>query len=78
MVIGFFQLAGKSGGYLAYTTYDFLSDQIHQSSRAVTYRITASRGGLSLAEQEALGAPGRAAPDRARLTRWPRSRPAIR
>ncbi len=54
-VVGFFQLAGKSGGYVAYIPYDFLSNQIHQSGRSSTFRVTASRGGLSLAEQETLG-----------------------
>jgi len=55
VVVGFFQLAGKSGGYLAYTPYDFLSNQIHENNRARGYRVTATRAGLSLAEQEALG-----------------------
>jgi putative ABC transport system permease protein len=54
-VVGFFQLAGKSGGYVAYTTYDFLSDQIHEPDRAQLFRITANRAGLSLSEQEVLG-----------------------
>ena len=54
-VIGFFQLTGKSGGYIAYLPYEFLSVQIHQSGRSSSFRITASRSGLSLAEQEALG-----------------------
>jgi putative ABC transport system permease protein len=54
-VVGFFQLAGKSGGYLGYTTYGFLSDQIHENNRAQLFRITANRPGLSLSEQEALG-----------------------
>ena len=55
VVVGFFQLAGKSGGYVAYTTYDFLSRQIHQINQAVAFRITASRSGLTLQGQEALG-----------------------
>jgi putative ABC transport system permease protein len=55
VVVGFFQLAGKSGGYVAYTTYDFLSNQIHEVNRAQIYRVTATRAGLSLNEQEALG-----------------------
>jgi putative ABC transport system permease protein len=54
-VVGFFQLAGKSGGYIAYTTYDFLSTQIHEINRAQLFRITANRAGLTLSEQEALG-----------------------
>lgn len=60
VVIGFFQLAGKSAGFVAYTGYDYLSKRIHEPNMAVTYRITgdrASRGGkeLSLDEQRALG-----------------------
>jgi putative ABC transport system permease protein len=54
-VVGFFQLAGKSGGYLAYTTYDFLSGQIHETNKAQLFRVTASRPGLTLSEQDALG-----------------------
>jgi putative ABC transport system permease protein len=55
VVVGFFQMAGKSGGYVAYTTYDFLSNQIHEVNRAMLFRVTANRTGLSLGEQEALG-----------------------
>ena len=55
VVVGFFQLAGKSGGYVAYTTYDFLSNQIHEVNRAQLFRVTANRAGLSLSQQEALG-----------------------
>jgi putative ABC transport system permease protein len=55
VVVGFFQMAGKSGGYLAYTTYEFLSKQIHQTNRATAFRVSADRPGLNLKEQEALG-----------------------
>ena len=54
-VVGFFQLAGKSGGFVAYTPYDFLSDAIHQTNRASNYRITGDRPNLTLGEQKALG-----------------------
>jgi putative ABC transport system permease protein len=55
-IVGFFQLAGKSGGYVAYTTYEFLSVQIHEVNRARTYRVTATgTGPLTLAQQEDLG-----------------------
>jgi putative ABC transport system permease protein len=61
VVVGFFQLAGKSAGFVAYTSYDYLSERIHEPNMAVTYRITgdrASRGGkeLSMDDQRALGA----------------------
>ncbi len=54
-VVGFFQLAGKSGGFVAYTTYEFLSGAIHQANRAGNYRITGARPNLSLNEQKTLG-----------------------
>ena len=55
VVVGFFQLAGKSAGFVAYTGYDYLANLIHQPNRAVTFRVTADRPGLALAEQRALG-----------------------
>lgn len=54
-VVGFFQMSGRSGNYLAYTTYEYLAPLIHQADRAVIYRITADKAGLDLAEQKALG-----------------------
>ena len=55
VVVGFFQMAGKSGGYLAYTTYEYLSRQIHQTNRATAFRVTADVTKLNLKDQEALG-----------------------
>ncbi|HPH96054.1 MAG TPA: FtsX-like permease family protein [Anaerolineaceae bacterium] len=55
VVVGFFQLTGKSGGYLAYTPYDFLSRQLHQANRASAYRIRAAKPNTTEEEQEALG-----------------------
>jgi putative ABC transport system permease protein len=55
VVVGFFRMAGKSSGYLAYSTYDYLSEVIHESNKASTYRVTAERTELSLKEQKALG-----------------------
>jgi putative ABC transport system permease protein len=54
-VIGFFQMAGKSGGYLAYTTYEYLSVVIHQSNRANSFHIAASKDNMTLEQQKALG-----------------------
>jgi putative ABC transport system permease protein len=54
-VIGFFQMAGKSGGFLAYTTYEYLSVVIHQNNHANSFRVVASRKNMTLAEQKALG-----------------------
>jgi len=53
-VVGFFQMAGKSSGYIAYTDYVSLSQLIHQSEKAVTYRILATQPDLTEEEQELL------------------------
>lgn len=55
VVVGFFQLTGKSGGYLAYIPYDFLSQQLHQTNHAAAYRIRAAKANTTQEEQEALG-----------------------
>lgn len=55
VVVGFFQMAGKSAGFLAYTTYEYLSNAIHESNKANTYRVTGDQKDLSLEEQKALG-----------------------
>jgi putative ABC transport system permease protein len=55
VVVGFFQMAGRSGGYLAYTTFEYLSNVIHERNRANAFRITADQSGLALEDQEALG-----------------------
>jgi putative ABC transport system permease protein len=55
VVVGFFQLAGKSGGYLAYANYDYLSGMIGQRNKAAAYRVVAQRGhSLTLEEQKQL------------------------
>lgn len=51
VVVGFFQLAGKSGGFLAYTSYETLSRLIHEPYRASTYRIVAGGKKWTLEEQ---------------------------
>ena len=55
VVVGFFQLAGKSGGYLAYADYDYLSKVIHQPNMANTFRIVSKHKGLTLAQQLQFG-----------------------
>ena len=55
VVVGFFQMAGKSGGFLSYTTYDFLARQIHMANRANTFRVTSTRPAMTLDDQNALG-----------------------
>lgn len=54
VVVGFFQLAGKSAGYLAYTSYDFLSQITHQFGLAASYRIVSNQSGMTLIEQKML------------------------
>jgi putative ABC transport system permease protein len=48
-------LAGKSGGYLAYTTYEYLSDVIHQKNRANSFRVVSDTENMSIEQQKALG-----------------------
>jgi putative ABC transport system permease protein len=54
-VVGFFQLAGKSGGFMAYTNFDALADVLHTPDQAVTYRIVSTQKGLDEAGQTLLG-----------------------
>ena len=54
-VIGFFQMAGKSGGYLAYTTYEYLSEVIHEKNRANAFRVVSTSEDMSIEQQKALG-----------------------
>jgi putative ABC transport system permease protein len=54
-IVGFFRLAGKSTGYIAYTDYVSLSRIIHRSGKAMSYRIVASQPNLTKKQQEQLG-----------------------
>lgn len=54
VVVGFFQLAGKSGGYLAYTNYEYLAYLNRQPDQASLYRIVSSASELSEEDQEQL------------------------
>lgn len=54
VVVGFFQLAGKSGGFLAYTSYNELARRVHAVDKASTFRIVASQPGLDEAAQKEL------------------------
>jgi putative ABC transport system permease protein len=53
-VVGFFRLAGKSGGFLAYANYDYLSEVNGEYYQAVTFRIVARKSGLSIDQQKQL------------------------
>lgn len=55
VVVGFFRMAGRSSGFLAYTTYEYLSNQIHQANVSYTYRIKGKTPHMTLEQQDALG-----------------------
>jgi putative ABC transport system permease protein len=54
VVVGVFQLSGKSGGFLAYSTYEYLSRLTNTTDRASSYRIMADHPNLTLNEQKEL------------------------
>lgn len=56
VVVGFFQLVGKSTGLLAYTSAEYLTRLIGQENRAATFRIITGRPDMTIEEQRALGA----------------------
>ncbi|MGA9533647.1 MAG: FtsX-like permease family protein [Anaerolineales bacterium] len=55
VVVGFFQLAGKSGGYLAYTSYQYLSQLVGRPNQATDFRVVSNRPNLTRSEQDQLG-----------------------
>ena len=55
VVVGFFQLVGKSAGFIAYTNYEYLAPLIGEENRAPTFRVIADRTNLTAAEQRELG-----------------------
>jgi putative ABC transport system permease protein len=55
VIVGIFQFAGKSGGYLAYANYDYLSKMIHTSFRSQVYRVAANLQGHDQQSQENFG-----------------------
>jgi putative ABC transport system permease protein len=55
VVVGFFQLAGRSSGFVAYTTYEYLSRQTNEVNRAYMFRVQGKWENLTLEEQKALG-----------------------
>jgi putative ABC transport system permease protein len=54
IVVGFFQMAGKSSGYLAYTDYDSLSRETRLGGRSSTFRMLATDPYLSPEAQKSL------------------------
>lgn len=55
VVVGIFQLAGRSAGFLAYANYDYLSQLINLPNRALTFRIVSTQDDMTQEQQEALG-----------------------
>jgi putative ABC transport system permease protein len=53
-IVGFFQLAGKVSGHLAYGSYDYLSELIGQPNQAAVFRIEAQPAYLEQFGQEHL------------------------
>ena len=53
-VIGFFQMAGKSGGFLAYVPYESFARVTHDLNQTDTYRFVANASGLTLQQQKQL------------------------
>ncbi len=54
-VVGLFQLTGRSGGFVAYTTFETLTRLTHQPNSASSYRIMGDHPSLTPQEQTALG-----------------------
>lgn len=55
IVVGFFQLAGKSSGFRAYSNYDYLSHLIGSPDKAISFQISAVKPDLTIEEQRKFG-----------------------
>jgi putative ABC transport system permease protein len=55
VVVGFFQFAGKPAGFLAYTSYEYLSTLIHQPEKAYSFHIVSKKPLKTIEEQKQLG-----------------------
>ncbi|MGB3701837.1 MAG: FtsX-like permease family protein [Anaerolineales bacterium] len=55
IVVGFYQFAGRSAGYMAYTNAEYLSALVGMPGQAVLFRMVAADPNLTISEQEALG-----------------------
>ena len=55
IVVGFFQFAGSSSGFMAYTNAEYLSSLVGLPNQALMFRIVATDPNLTISEQEALG-----------------------
>lgn len=55
IVVGFFQLAGKSSGFRAYANYDYLSHLIGSPGKAISFQISADQPDMTIAQQREFG-----------------------
>ena len=55
IVVGFFQFAGRSAGYMAYTNAEYLSNLVGLPGQALLFRVVATDPDLEINGQEALG-----------------------
>jgi putative ABC transport system permease protein len=55
IVVGFFQFAGRTAGYMAYTNAEYLSELVGLPGQAILYRVVASDPNLTISGQETLG-----------------------
>lgn len=55
VVVGFFQLAGKSTGFRAYSNYDYLAHFIGSPDKAISFQISSVIPNLTIEQQRVLG-----------------------
>ncbi|MEI8132128.1 MAG: FtsX-like permease family protein [Leptolinea sp.] len=55
IVVGFFQLAGKSTGFRAYSNYDYLSHFIGSPDKAISFQISSLTPNLAIEKQREFG-----------------------
>jgi putative ABC transport system permease protein len=55
IVVGFFQFAGRSAGYMAYTNAEYLSQLVGLPGQAILFRVVAADPNLTISGQDALG-----------------------
>ncbi len=55
IIVGFFQLAGKSTGFRAYSNYDYLSHFIGSPDKAISFQISSKIPNLNIEQQRQFG-----------------------
>jgi putative ABC transport system permease protein len=56
VVVGFYKLAGKNGGFSAYASFDYLTQLLGHPNNVSSYRVVGDLAKLTAQEQEQLGA----------------------